>query len=77
MDKKIRRVFMYSIVSAVTICVIIFSFLVYWMSKQTRESVSNISALYMSEMCIQIRSEERRVGKESATKCRCRWSPYH
>ena len=63
MDKKIRRVFMYSIVSAVTICVIIFSFLVYWMSKQTRESVSNISALYMSEMCIQIKQKFISVSK--------------
>ena len=24
-----------------------------------------------------IRSEERRVGKECATLCRSRWSPYH
>ena len=26
---------------------------------------------------IEIRSEERRVGKECASKCRSRWSPYH
>src|SRR3546814_4674263 len=25
----------------------------------------------------QNRSEERRVGKESVSKCRSRWSPYH
>ena len=24
-----------------------------------------------------LRSEERRVGKECASKCRSRWSPYH
>ena len=24
-----------------------------------------------------VRSEERRVGKECASKCRSRWSPYH
>ena len=24
-----------------------------------------------------IRSEERRVGKECVTQCRSRWSPYH
>src|SRR3546814_10964166 len=23
------------------------------------------------------RSEERRVGKEGVSTCRCRWSPYH
>ena len=26
---------------------------------------------------ILVRSEERRVGKECASKCRSRWSPYH
>ena len=26
---------------------------------------------------IQTRSEERRVGKECASMCRSRWSPYH
>src|SRR3546814_14826291 len=25
----------------------------------------------------QMRSEERRVGKECVSKCRSRWSPYH
>ena len=25
----------------------------------------------------QARSEERRVGKECASMCRSRWSPYH
>ena len=26
---------------------------------------------------LQMRSEERRVGKECASMCRSRWSPYH
>ena len=26
---------------------------------------------------LHVRSEERRVGKECASKCRSRWSPYH
>ena len=26
---------------------------------------------------LDIRSEERRVGKECASMCRSRWSPYH
>ena len=26
---------------------------------------------------VDARSEERRVGKECASKCRSRWSPYH
>src|SRR3546814_13229568 len=28
------------------------------------------------ESLIAARSEERRVGKECVSKCRCRWSPY-
>ena len=26
---------------------------------------------------VRVRSEERRVGKECASMCRSRWSPYH
>ena len=29
------------------------------------------------KLTLQTRSEERRVGKECASKCRSRWSPYH
>ena len=29
------------------------------------------------EDMIEARSEERRVGKECASMCRSRWSPYH
>src|SRR3546814_16433446 len=28
-------------------------------------------------VCIIMRSEERRVGKECVSTCRSRWSPYH
>ena len=28
-------------------------------------------------MLVETRSEERRVGKECASMCRSRWSPYH
>ena len=35
------------------------------------ETLKRIAALY------EIRSEERRVGKECHTTCRSRWSPYH
>ena len=27
--------------------------------------------------CKELRSEERRVGKECVSTCRSRWSPYH
>ena len=30
-----------------------------------------------SEVLLAKRSEERRVGKECASMCRSRWSPYH
>ena len=29
------------------------------------------------ELGVELRSEERRVGKECRTVCRSRWSPYH
>ena len=32
---------------------------------------------YEQEDLFQIRSEERRVGKECLRLCRSRWSPYH
>src|SRR3546814_12604868 len=28
-------------------------------------------------LCLDVRSEERRVGKECVSTCRYRWSPYH
>src|SRR3546814_1389775 len=30
-----------------------------------------------SEFILDLRSEERRVGKECVSTCRSRWSPYH
>ena len=33
--------------------------------------------IYTSKLFYKNRSEERRVGKECASKCRSRWSPYH
>src|SRR3546814_7561043 len=34
-------------------------------------------ALYLSETTWDLRSEERRVGKECVSTCRSRWSPYN
>src|SRR3546814_6791434 len=36
-----------------------------------------ISRLNFSKLSKQVRSEERRVGKECVSTCRSRWSPYH
>ena len=38
--------------------------------------VKNSKFLAMTHVLI-YRSEERRVGKECASMCRSRWSPYH
>ena len=38
---------------------------------------NGIQALEYSLSTPPDRSEERRVGKECASKCRSRWSPYH
>ena len=32
---------------------------------------------WLAPVAILLRSEERRVGKECASMCRSRWSPYH
>ena len=37
----------------------------------------DIEAFLKKELSNRTRSEERRVGKECASMCRSRWSPYH
>src|SRR3546814_21092972 len=39
-------------------------------------SMQNVKAIFVSHEHSE-RSEERRVGKECVSTCRCRWSPYH
>ena len=43
------------------------------------KEVTNLEKPSMDELgkAISSRSEERRVGKECASMCRSRWSPYH
>src|SRR3546814_13062026 len=42
------------------------------------EAVINaLKDIYDPEIPVNIRSEERRVGKECVSTCRSRWSPYH
>ena len=44
------------------------------------ESLSAYARQFLGNMekpDVDARSEERRVGKECASKCRSRWSPYH
>src|SRR3546814_2002261 len=44
-------------------------------AKQTPERAARVTK--MIETGAYQRSEERRVGKESVSKCRSRWSPYY
>ena len=41
------------------------------------KDVLSLAAHGFHAICFNSRSEERRVGKECASKCRSRWSPYH
>ena len=41
------------------------------------EPLSNLDTALRVQTRIEIRSEERRVGKECVFLCRSRWSPYH
>src|SRR3546814_13150624 len=46
--------------------------------KWTPEAQSNQEELLKRQAILkQLRSEERRVGKECVSTCRSRWSPYH
>ena len=41
------------------------------------QTIPTIAARTTSSLARQVRSEERRVGKECRPLCRSRWSPYH
>src|SRR3546814_15048555 len=41
-----------------------------------RARVSAFAGMILSSLAANIRSEERRVGKECVSTCRSRWSPY-
>src|SRR3546814_15771469 len=45
--------------------------------QQDRTSAKGYAYGYIGSVLLQIRSEERRVGKECGSTCRSRWSPYH
>ena len=42
-----------------------------------RTKLKDVVSGYVLERRFNIRSEERRVGKECTSWCRSRWSPYH
>ena len=42
-----------------------------------KEGFSGMANWMRKQSAKEVRSEERRVGKECASMCRSRWSPYH
>ena len=46
-------------------------------NKAAREMKERIARQVGEQRARYLRSEERRVGKECASMCRSRWSPYH
>lgn len=57
MDKKIIRFLRLSFIAMVAVCIIIFAILTVFMSKRTRDSVNQISDIYMSEINGQIQQK--------------------
>ena len=45
--------------------------------KRAQQIIDDELSRYKKDLADQMRSEERRVGKECASMCRSRWSPYH
>lgn len=56
-DKKIKKILGWSFFGVIIICIIVFIWLTYFMSKKTRESVTEISEIYMSEMSKQVQQK--------------------
>src|SRR3546814_11125954 len=45
--------------------------------KRDHEDLRDLAIPMLSDVKRELRSEERRVGKECVSTCRSRWSPYH
>ena len=48
-----------------------------WTQEMLLQTLQPSTVLYTVCVCVCVRSEERRVGKECLRLCRSRWSPYH
>lgn len=57
MNRKLRKYFISSIITAVTVCFIVFLMLVVLMSGQTQGTLTDISNMYMSEMNLQLQQK--------------------
>lgn len=57
MDKKMKRLLGWSFAGVVIVCIIVFIWLTVFMSGKTRESVTEVSEIYMSEMNKQVQQK--------------------
>lgn len=56
-DKKIKKLLGWSFCGVIIICIIVFILLTYFMFRKTKESVAEVSEIYMSEMSKQIQQK--------------------
>lgn len=57
LDKKIKRFFAVSIVSVIIVCLLVFTWAILYMQKQTENSIEDISGIYMEEVSFQIQQK--------------------
>lgn len=57
MDRKIKKFFVVSIISVLIVCSVVFSWTIFYMQKQTENSIEDISEIYMEEVSFQIQQK--------------------
>lgn len=57
MDKKIKKLLGWSFSGVIIVCIIVFVWLILFMTKKTKESVTEVSEIYMSEMNKQVQQK--------------------
>lgn len=57
MDKKIKKLLGWSFSGVIIVCIIVFVWLIFFMTKKTKESVTEVSEIYMSEINKQVQQK--------------------
>lgn len=57
MDKKIKKLLGWSFSGVIIVCIIVFIWLIFFMTKKTKESVTEVSEIYMSEINKQVQQK--------------------
>lgn len=57
LDRKIKRFFTMSVVSVLIVCSVVFSWTIFYMQRQTENSIEDISEIYMEEVSFQIQQK--------------------